>query len=285
MSFDSTPASSTPADRAARWLSLLHRLTNNVPEWAAQKSFDSALTGDGDIDSIAPRHAWPSIVHEFTTWADEQGLGPIIICPHVAHLLHLVALDPCDSLFFELDVNRRKLFLGSTLFTPDQVRHLLFYDERGLRRLRPGFEGLLKLVQNGARRLGRPDWAGLRRKRVVELLRRDPEGMQIGARVFGPATGAVLAMAEAVIAGTWNSKAALRVEFWSALRAVVEPQNAWTRVQFRFAVRWCPVLRRVRADRRVPEDRAHWLDLVRQTHRVWNADTERARKPSSAACR
>ena len=94
----------------------------------------------------------------------------MIVCPHVPYVLHLITLDPDRPFFFELDVNRRKIFLGSTLFYPRDLLPLSVMDARGFRITRAGTEGLLKLVQNGAKRGGRADWDGIRRKRIVDRI-------------------------------------------------------------------------------------------------------------------
>src|SRR3954470_21037812 len=90
-------------ERKEIWLSLLRRLTELSPSWAVWKKVDSALTRGGDIDSIAPLESWPHIEREFVLWAKRSGLGPVIVCPHVPYLLHLIALDPTERKFFELD--------------------------------------------------------------------------------------------------------------------------------------------------------------------------------------
>src|SRR5205823_11021680 len=130
----------------------------------------------GDVDSIGPLQDWPAIERTFRAWAAANGFGPVVACPHAPFLLHLVALAPDRPQFYELDVNRRKIFLGSTLFRPVDVEPFAVVDERGYRRLRPGAEGLLKLVQNGMHRDGSPDPEGLRAKGVEHLLRQDPQG-------------------------------------------------------------------------------------------------------------
>src|SRR5690348_6095282 len=103
-------------DRTEVWLPLLRRLTEVSPLWAVWKNVDSALTRGGDIDSVAPLESWRVIEQEFVLWSKRFGLGPVVVCPHVPYLLHLIALDPTERKFFELDVNRRKVFLGSTMF-------------------------------------------------------------------------------------------------------------------------------------------------------------------------
>ncbi len=263
------PATAGASDRTGPWLTLLGRLTERVPGWMVMKSVESALTGTGDVDSVAPLEAWPRVIDQVRTWAGEHGLGPVIVCPHVPNVLHLITLDPDRPFFFELDVNRRKIFLGSTLFYPRDLFALSVVDTRGFRITRPGTEGLLKLVQNGAKRGGRPDWEGIRRKRVAELLATDPEGVRAGARLFGRGADAVVRVANAVLEGRWDRKSMLQVEAHCILRGLGDVTALAARVRFRIVRRRCPVLKAVfEGARQVPGDRHAWLEAVRRSHEV-----------------
>ena len=85
--------------------------------------------------------------------------------------------------------------------------------------MRPGAEGLLKLVLNGSRWGGRPNFEGLRTKHVAELLDQDEEGARLCAPLFGPAAPAVLALADSVRAGGWDRTAMLKVEAQALFKA------------------------------------------------------------------
>ena len=265
----SLPAQS---DRSASWLRLLRSLTAASPGWLAWKNVESALTGEGDVDSVAPEEEWPVVVSTVTDWARTEGFGPVVVCPHAPGLLHLVTFAPGDELLFEVDVNRRKVFLGSTLFRPADLLPLAMLNPDGYRRLRPGAEGLLKLVQNGMARGARVRWDGLVRKRIPELLANDPPGVRLASRFFGPAASAARRGAAAVVAGGWDRPAMLLVEVWCVLRSIREPRSIVWRLRFRRNRRRCPVLRTVIADRRrVPLDRrASWLAEVAadRAHRI-----------------
>ena len=50
--------------RSDVWMPLIQRLTEVAPQWAVWKNVDSALTGSGDIDSLAPPSYWPVIETE-----------------------------------------------------------------------------------------------------------------------------------------------------------------------------------------------------------------------------
>ena len=260
-------------DRTEPWLALLRRVNERVPNWMVMKSVESALTGTGDVDSVAPVDAWPHVIDEVCTWARERGLGPVVVCPHVPHVLYLVTLDPDRPFFFELDVNRRKIFLGSTLYYPRDLFRLSVSDPRGFRITRPGTEGLLALVQNGAKRGGRPDWEGIRRKRIVELLAKDPEGVQEGAKLFGQGAEAVMRVVDAVLEGGWDQRSMLEVEAHCILRGLGDVTALVARTRFRVVRRQCPVLRAVfESARQVPGDRHAWLRDVRRSHVVYGSD-------------
>lgn len=265
------PSTSPPArDREAFWLPLLRRLTEISPTWVVWKNVDSALHGYGDVDSAAPRDDWPRLADEFSSWALSFGLGPVVLCPHAPNLLHLVAL--CDNEpFFELDLVGRKVFLGSTLFLPDDLRSLTEMDQRGFRRVRSGAEGLIKLVGNGALRNGLPNRQGLSSKRIPQLLASDPDGVRLAAQLFGPGEQSINRLATAVVRGAWDRPAMLSLEAWCLLRAVKEPRSVAARLRFRRARLSCPVLRAVFSGRAVPGDVDRWLADVGSTHEIRRA--------------
>jgi hypothetical protein len=271
-------------DRTAIWLPLLRELTATVPDWIAWKHVDSAFSGDGDIDSVAPGTDWDAIRTVVRRWAAERGLGPVVVCSHAPGLLHIVVLPANGRLLFELDVNRHKVFLGSTLFQPADLKPLTRMDPLGFRRLRPGAEGLLKLVQNGMYRGARVNREGMRDKKIVELLASDPDGVAIAAGLFGPARAAVQRGADATVRGGWDRRAMLAVEGWALLRGLTEPRHVAWRLLFRYRRRRCPVLVTVfRHRRRIPEAVDEWLARVTATdHEVYDdrlvarSDSDRA---------
>lgn len=264
-------SASLPAvNREAVWLPLLQRLTAASHSWVAWKNVDSALNGFGDVDSAAPPEDWERLADEFSAWAFSSGLGPVVLCPHAPNLLHLVALRDGEP-FFELDLVGRKVFLGSTLFVPGDLSPVTEMDERGFRRVRPGAEGLIKLIGNGALRNGLPNRPGLVSKRIPQLLAADPDGVRVAARLFGPAEGDVLTLARAVVRGSWDRRAMLSLEAWFLIRAVKEPRSVAARLRFRRARQSCPVLRAVFGGRVVPGDVHLWLEDVGRTHEIRRA--------------
>jgi hypothetical protein len=264
----------TVKERTALWLPFLRRLTEAFPRWAVWKNVDSALGGHGDVDSFAPARDWPAIETLWLEWVRAEGLGPAIVCRHVPQGPHFVALDDSPWLV-QFDVKVRGTFRGSTLIDVEDLIALAEIDPRGFRRIRPGAEGVLKLLYNGMRLGARPDPRGLEAKRVVELLRADPAGAEeAAARLLGPTRHAMNRAVDAVIEGGWDRRSLAKVEAWSALRSLAEPHVAASRLFFGLVlVKRCPVLRVIRRDdRRVPDDRREWLAEVRRTHQMIETD-------------
>lgn len=258
------------AGRTELWLPLLRHLTERFPRWAVWKNVDSALTGHGDVDSLAPPAEWGAIETEFRAWAAAEGLDPVIVCRHIPQGPHFIALEPDSPYLVQLDVKERATLRGCTLLDVPMLLELAEVDERGIRRIRPGPEGVIKLLSNGMARGGGRNAEGLRKKGVAELLACDPEGVRAAARFFGRAEGALLDGAAAVVAGGWDRRAMRAVEVHAYLRALTEPGVALSRTWFNWVAKErCPVVRLIRHhDRRVPDGREAWLAEVARSHIV-----------------
>jgi hypothetical protein len=231
------------------------------------KNADPGLAGEGDIDFSAPREDWDGIIDRFIAWASERGFTPAVVCRHAPDTMFLLAVQPGAEGFLQLDVKSRVTFRGSTVFRAEDLGPMMRMDPRDFRRLRPGAEGLLKLVLRGLSAGGRPNPSGLQRERVAALIAEDPEGARRAAGFFGLAERALLAGMEALEAGKWNRPAMIGVEVRSLLRGAVEPATAWRRVRSRLSDRdRCKVLHVLRRQgRAVPVDLPAWLALVSRT--------------------
>ncbi len=258
-------------DRTQLWLGLIQHLTATFPRWALWKNPESAFAGTGDIDSFAPPGDWSAIQETFRRWAADSGLGPMIVCRHIPQGPHFITLQDSSDYIVQLDVKERGTFRGSTLIDAWTLLPLSEIDERGFRRVRPGVEGIIKLCMNGVRRGGRPNHEGLSSKRVGELLRADPEGVELGVRLVGPAAGALRRGARAAAEDSWDRKAMATVEAWSLLRGAAEPQVAASRLWFlHVQAKRCPIVRLIREfDRRVPAERDRWLQEVAADHDIY----------------
>jgi hypothetical protein len=254
-------------ERAGLWLPLLRQLTEVSSEWVVWKNVDSALDAGGDIDSAAPARDWPKLREAFLHWAARFDLWPAAICDHIPGGLNLVAAPVGSPLLLELSIKQSKAWRGSTLFVLDDLLPLTEWDERGFRRLRPGAEGILKLLLNGTQWGGRPNRSGLEAKRVRAELVADLEGVRQCAQLFGAAAGSAEAAAAALTEGGWDRGAVARLELHALLGAIRQPAQTAKRIRFRlFGARTCPVIEALADDRRIPPDRAGWLQAVERTH-------------------
>lgn len=257
-------------DRTELWLSLLRELTATYPRWAIWKNVTSAFAGTGDVDSFAPPEDWPAIGRTFEAWVREHELGPLIICRHIPQGPHFMTLQEGSPYLVQLDVKVRGTFRGSTLIDASDLQRLSEIDPLGFRRVRPGVEGVIKLLLNGTRKGGGPNLEGLRVKRVADLLAADPPGVADGVELAGAAAPALQRGVDAVLAGTWDHAAMRRVEAWFALRSLTEPGVAVSRLWFlKYRAPRCPVVSLIRDhERRVPDDRDRWLAEVSRSHEV-----------------
>jgi len=266
--------------RTELWLKLLRRVTREFPGWCMWKGAESPFTRHGDVDSFAPPRDWPRIETVFREWARDNGLGPAIICRHVPQGPHFVTLQSDTPYLVQFDVKVRATFRGCTLIAVEDLARLGEMDERGFRRIRPGAEGVIKLLCNGMRKGGEKNPEGLAKKQVVELLRSDSEGARLASELVGWARPALLRGLDALLAGGWDRGAMRRVELWAHLKAITEPGVAISRYRFaRGPLQTCPVLHVIRRhDRRLPEDREAWLREVARDHVLY---LDRPREPLS----
>jgi hypothetical protein len=248
------------------WVPLLRRLTQLSPHWGVYKNVDSALTGRGDIDSISDPADRDLLIEEFTLWSTRNGLSPVFRCPHLPGSVLAVALRDRRDLV-ELQLSEWVFFRGAALFEAADVSALMVIDDRGFRRLRPGMEGLLLLLINGTKLGGRPNYPGIHSKRVVELLRVDPEGVHASRGLFGSAWSAVSRLVKAVLDGGWDRRSALVVEAWASARALRSPQLLGARALLRLTGgKSCPLLPILRRGRRLDGDVEAWLSAVKRGH-------------------
>jgi hypothetical protein len=259
----------THGDRSEGWLALLRRCGRASPRWAAHGDLDEGFAAEGDVDLIAPEADLGRVRDLFTEWASECGLGPVVACRHRDGVLIMVALGAPGEVMFELEVRFERFFKGATLWRAEDLEPFFVDDDRlGIRRVRDGAAGLLKLVPNGLGRAGRSKWDRAKRDRVALRLRADPAGVEAAAALFGAARPAARAAARAVAAGRWDRGAALRLEAWAALHGVRGGLSAARRAAARArGGRRCSVLEAVAAGR-VVADPGRWARAARRDHDV-----------------
>jgi len=256
-----------PGQRRDLWLALLRRLTRTSSSFLVWKNVESALDGQGDIDAAAAPADWDALEQQFLEWAREFELLPAALCHHIPGGRNLIAAPVGTPTFFELSIKHDKAFRGSTLFVLDDLLVLSETDGRGFRKLRPGAEGLLKLVLNGSKWLGRPDVDGLTSKHVRELVSSDPPGVAMASKVFGPAASSAQRLAAAVAAGGWDRRAMFAIEAHAVAKGLRHPRVMARRAWFRLtAQRQCPVVYAIGHGRVISEPRDAWLADVARNH-------------------
>jgi hypothetical protein len=250
------------------WLPLLRQLTSVDPAWGVWKNADRALEGEGDIDSVAPKDAWPALVDEFRRWARESRIGPVVACSHAPGTLVVVGCaGRTPTRLLQLDVYERVAGVADA----SALEPVMEKDPRGFRRLRPGAEGLLLLLAITRRGARRPRSAH-DLERVAQLVTDDPDGARCVASCLGDVGPRALAGATAVAAGRWDRRPMLALEFGYLVRALRDPRPraAWLAFVLR-GRRRCPVLLALARGRVVPGDLAAWLDEVARSHRVYTS--------------
>jgi thymidylate kinase len=234
------PTDGEGSTESSRWLPLLRQLTQDAPSLVVWKNASRTLRGEGDLDVVAAPSDWPVIVNLFVRWADGQGLIPAL-CDHVPNSLFLRA-EGSDPPAFELDVKSRGTFLRSVLFEALDLGSLVEWDRLGFRRLRPGAEGLLKLLLNGVSRRGTPKWERVAREDIRRLVAADPAGAVAAASLFGWAAWAARDVARAVATGRWSRSSMLVLQAWAARNAFRHPTILIRRIR-RLSPGSCPGLK------------------------------------------
>lgn len=257
-----------PRQRRWLWLSLLQQITASCPSAVVWKNADAGIGGVGDVDLAASAADWKEVEALHLQWSMSNGLGPAVVCHHLPNTMLLVTLDEETSEILELDVKSSVTFRGSAVFNPEQLLPLAETDRENFRRLRPGAEGLLKLVIKGGTRTGRPREATLDRERVRELIRQDRAGAEAAAALFKGAAPAVRALLAAAAEGGWNRRAMVTIETRAGLRALARPQALYRRFRSMSAAKSCPVISALAAGRRVERDHSGWLESVGAGHAV-----------------
>jgi hypothetical protein len=235
------------------------------------KDLESAIRGSGDLDAVASAADMTAVEGIFLEWAAGHRLSPIIVCRHAPAPFYF-ALQRGSRELLELDVTEGRWFRGGQLLVTSTLLPLSLVED-DIRMLRPGAQGLVRLLWNGVRYGGRPDRPGLRAERVPELPGRDPSGVEAALGLLGGGRDDGRRRVDAVLAGGWDRRAALRLEARFAGRALRKPAAIPAEAWFRFVqLRSCPLLRVMTSPGRLaPLDPAWWSDVERG-HQVIRPD-------------
>lgn len=226
-------------------LDLLRRLTAAAPHWAL-------LRCGGDIDSLAPLSEWPALVEAVSGWARETGRGPVLTCRHIEGTLVIVAVEHgVPAALEQVDVIDYRLLHGTALVRAAELTDDATVEPDGYRRVAHWAEGVARLVLDEWSIWSPPDQA------VAALLRGVPAALDPRLREI----------AAAVARGSWPRGRIASLELRTIAGALIRPVATARRVAAAPARRRCPILRALRAGRRVTGDLDTWLVEVERTHR------------------
>lgn len=238
---------SSVASVAPDWRALAVAASAAAPQFTVWKHGETLARPGGDLDATAPRDAWPALAAVVRQWAVDQGCTHVVRCTHVpGRLITLACGGAARDHLLQLDlVARRPVALGAW-FDAEAVAAIAELDSRGIRRLRAGAEGLLRLLDDPrdgeARSLLAGDPAGGAALATSLPLPRRLVLAAAGGAPAARAAGALLASARAV-----------------AARRIDQPLTRW---------RPCGVTSALGNDRRAAPSVEVWLETVRRDHEV-----------------
>ena len=243
-------------------------LTEAAPNWGVAGNVDEGLSGDGDVDLIAPVTDWKRVEKHFRGWAEAYGLSSVVSCRHRPGVLELVALGAGEKPVYQVEVLGLRHFRGARLYRAEDLSVAMEMDPRGWRRLRPGAAGLVKLLPNGVTWGGGLKWRGAKAQRVLALLRDDPEGARAAADAFGLVRGLVATAAVRAGEGRWSRWRMLLIGLWALVRGLGHPKSFLGRAGFRLRRDRCELLATVKDQELVRRDPEKWLARVAVEHEV-----------------
>lgn len=239
------PASSSERPEAPFALTALAAsLSDACPGFLVWKA-GGDLDAEGDLDAAVPRSAWPAVGAAFDDWARRRGLAATVVCGHAQGMRILVGCGgAAGRRLLQVDLVDRKLVHGVAVWTASDLA-VATETRRGVRSLRPGAEGMARVLADRSDELG------------AVLVRRDPAS----ARALGERLGVRGRLAA-------RSRGRLALEAVLALPALGSPVEAMRVATADPARRRCAVLRALAAGRRAPEPLEGWLDEVAASHEV-----------------
>jgi hypothetical protein len=251
----------------SKLLPLLRATTAATTGFAIWKNAQAGLTGRGDLDAVAPADDWAQIAAEHRRWTLANELGPPLSCHHVPGLLLLVAFTPDrNGKLLQLDVSSHIFIGGAPAVPATRLASLLVMDARGFRMLRPGAEGLFKLLQLAAGP-GKPHPPTEVDAQLTELLASDPVGVERAVQLLGRAQPAARRAARTAVAGRWDRRAMTEVSGWCLLKALRRPLLPARRVRSGLGpARRCPLIAALAGGRCVPDAEPEWVARVAAAH-------------------
>jgi hypothetical protein len=236
-----------------------------APGFAVWKHAKKSLRGEGDVDAILPRRERQAALAAFQAWAERSGDVAVVVCDHVPASTIAVGVGPTGELE-QLDLIHAFVLHAAALVGAERLDAVATTGADGDRMLRPGAEGLLRLLREELRAGGRALAADP--VEVRELLVVDGPGLEATAALLGAAGPHASRLARAVVGGRWSKKAVLAIELAMLTRAVRDPHLVAACLRFDMRGRRCLVIDALRGGRRLSAPPSAWLERVRATHLV-----------------
>lgn len=246
---------------------LMKSFTARCDDWTVWKNTERSLAGLGDIDSAAPADRWDDLEYGFHIFSLDHGLRPLPACRHIPGTLILTATAEGTRRLIEVDIVDVMSFRGVDLFSAVALRPLTV-EERGIRHLRPGAEGLLQLLTAVVGHLGSPHLDSLYGRRIRSDLMIDARGVEAAATHLLPQPSRALALrlVDEVVDGRWSKPLGLAIELEAVARSLAHPQAAVSRLRHRATRRRCPIAQAAESDRTILGPMDAWHYAVKSWH-------------------
>jgi glycosyltransferase involved in cell wall biosynthesis len=209
-------------------IEFLAELTSCHSQLVVWKHLERSLSGNGDVDTVAPEHDLPSITRDANMLAKRVlGATQSIVCDHVPNVRLQFFVCPDDlTQLFEFDVWTRPSRGSASWANPTDVAALSTVGEYGIRKLRPGAEALMLLVYAGLSWRGTDRLAGADRQSVLTNLAADPDGAYAACRVLPPwpARQPLCRLVGSVRGGSWSVRHARQAMAGFALSGLARPR-------------------------------------------------------------
>jgi hypothetical protein len=244
-------------------LDLLRRLTAATPEWTLVKGEQAALDGRGDVDSAAPREAWPKVTQAVSEWSCDTGRGPTVACGHLPGTLVLAVVESRrHPTLVQVDVLDHRLLRGRPILRAHDLLRSTETAPEGFRRLSPGAEAVARLVLvEWSAAAPRPEPSSL--EEVASLVRADRDGARSVAAALDPRLAQVVTEIEA---GRWPRTTLALVELEALVQGLRRPTRLLARLAAAPSRRRCPLLRALANERTVRGNLDAWLAAVHHAH-------------------
>lgn len=261
----------TNNDAAWNWAPILEDLSNAVGDWTIFKHLESALTGDGDIDSAVPRSSWDHATEALrNSLASASSATHVLWCEHVPEVRLCFILDPKQlPIVREVDFAASCSFFGATWGWAEAMVPLSTVGGAGYRQLGAGAQSIVEVTLYGIDRLGRSKLDETRARRIRSGMRADLRGAETATTQLLPTklSSAALDLAQSVADGGWDRRAAVYMLQSALMISLRKPSPALARLRFK-ARDHCSLFQLAISGRRTVVSHSEFVSHFGSGHRV-----------------